>query len=96
LKLFSAIFLSILLAACTTVRTNPRQVYLPEEGQVIVGVKKGDEVEIFMKNDYTKHSFLVIDVDEYGLHSSQRSFAYHNIQWVVVTKFRLVPILLLR
>ena len=63
---------------------------------MIVGVKKGDEVDIFMKNDYTKHSFLVIDVDELGLYSSQRSFAYQDIKWVVVTRFRLAPILPLR
>ena len=96
LKVFCAIFLSVLLAACTTVHTNPRRVYLPEEGQVIVGVKKGDEVDIFMKNDYTQHSFLVTDVDEFGLHSDQRSFPYRDIEWVVVRKLRLVPVLPLR
>ena len=78
MKIFNAILLSMLLAACATTR----QVYLPTGGYAI-DVSKGDRVSIVM-NDGKTHSFLVTQVDEIGLSGSNGSFAYGEMQSVNV------------
>jgi hypothetical protein len=78
LKIFNAIFLSILLATCATTR----QVYLPAEGYTI-DVNDGDKVMIVL-NDGKSHSFLVTQVDEIGLQGSNGSFSYAEMQSVSV------------
>jgi hypothetical protein len=80
MKFFSTILLSLLLAACSV---NPSRAYPPAPGYVIEGVDVGDQVDVFL-NDSTRHRFLVTRVDSLGLHGSDVSFAYSDMQAVVV------------
>ena len=81
IRLFNVILLSMLLSACTTTRSA----YLPTAGYGMDGVNEGDQVKIVM-NDGKKHKLLVTRVDEIGLHGSHDSFAYSDMQSVVVVK----------
>ena len=83
IRLFNIILLSMLLSACTTTRSA----HLPTAGHGMDGVNEGDQVRIVM-NDGKKHKLLVTRVDGFGLHSSQDSFAYSDMQSVAVIEKR--------
>ena len=80
MKFFSAILYSILLAACSI---HPYRASLPDPGHVIEGVDAGDQVDIFL-DDGTRHRIFVTRADDLGLHGSNASFAYDEMQAVVV------------
>jgi len=82
MKTLITMLLPIMLMACATTR----EVYLPSQG-LAIDVNEGDRVNIVM-NDGKKHSFPVIHVDEIGLHGSNGSFAYDEMQSVSVTEQR--------
>jgi hypothetical protein len=80
LKRSSVVLCSLFLAACVT---QPHRAYPPEPGYAIDGVKVGDRVDVFL-TDNTRHRLVVTRVDRFGLHGTDTSFFYQDMQAVVV------------